>query len=192
MKIGDKVQRSASRIRDRCRRAEIPTNALHPRPDGLVARLQKHDSALDMLWHAGAKKWVLYRVTVGGVTSCEDIMMRVLVLDKPPGEWVLDWLRKRDISKNGQFSVDEGVRRFMKILDQDDALVDEAREKEEDAMHEQYRRDLNIIAVGRKSMLVSGGMGSWHSDKPKDKAKVAISLQTGKRVDVSKMNLAVA
>ncbi len=171
-----------ARIYERSVRHEIPT-ASRPLPCGLADDLKKVDRALELIWHAAAGKWVLMRCSVAGAVPCEDILVKCLVLDRPPGSWLIGWVKQHDISQGGRFTPEESIRRYMSTWDAEEAAALIAKAKVEQELYANMADDLATIFSERVSVPVSGSMGPWHRRRRTPPSRpIFVSLQTGKRL----------
>ena len=152
-----------TRVLDRTYRSDVPDGRRQP-DKTLMKLVHAIDPTLELIWHQGIKGWVLYRMVLAGVSPCDDVLIRVLVLDKPPGGWLVHWLQRHDITRGGALSLQQGAdRRVSEIMTHNDA-VEAKHEANLEAVVRDMINDMRSSLAGRK----------------------VLSLQTGKPADMSK------
>jgi len=128
--VKTKERRSAT-VRTFGRRGELLACGLRAAGDrALRFSLRRLDPALELLWHPHARKWILYRVTRKGITPSSDCLLEQFILERPPGSWLLDTLRKTDKTRAGSVDPEYADRQAMKRFDDTRRREDEAKAKE--------------------------------------------------------------
>lgn len=107
-------------------------------PSGALLReLRRLDRDLELVFLRGIERWVLYRVR-RGLTPGGDLLTKELDLGRrPPGSWLLDWLRANDKTEGGNVDPDYAARQYLRSLDaaEERRLGDLSRRETEMAEH---------------------------------------------------------
>ena len=114
-------------------------------PCGLLKAVRRLDRELDFVWTDD--NWVLYRVFRRGVTPASDGLVKVLKVGRDPGDWVLDVLRRRDLTKNGSKDRDLEQRIFSRMLTEREHRDELEKEKAMDLVGRDVAADVWDHAV---------------------------------------------
>lgn len=83
---------------------------------------------------------------------------------RPPGPWVLDWLRKNDKTENGGVDPEAANRRWLRNLDRALVQGDERKERRASEWRSDiYRTAERIIGSGRFSREIRAGASTRKS-----------------------------
>lgn len=127
-----------------------------------LRELYRLDPGLELHWVHGINKWVLYRLSRRGVVPGEDVLTKEVEVRGPRGEyrdvgqWVIDFLRKHDKTRNGAVDPAYANRQYIANMTRRDREHDESwREKFNEAQ-----------AEGTKELIAHGVFGRTSRDMP--------------------------
>lgn len=83
-------------------RGELPESALFVRDP----RIENYDSQAICVYNPKRPAWSLYRVVFHGASPAGDLLRHEFDLDRLPGPWVVDEMRKRALVRSGETSMD--------------------------------------------------------------------------------------
>lgn len=172
----------APRVYDRSCRHEIPCGGVKP-PADLVRKLKAKDICLELLFHHGVNRWVLYRLIVGGAAPSMDVLVKVKEIKIPLGDWLIQWLTEHDISCGGTYSPSESTGRVLTQWDRDEFDRETRAFMVEQELFSCMAEDAEMIARRRMSVTLQGPGQAWHAKRKTAPSKpVFISLRTGRRL----------
>ena len=119
--------------------------------------MKAFDKDLELYWHPIANKWILYRVKRRGVASDDEMIQECVVKTShggyaPPGDWLLDLLKKWDKTRGGSISPERANRNYLKNTNSDAAEREAQREKQMDQISQAVADDTRPIAAARHSV----------------------------------------
>lgn len=125
----------------------------------------KHlDPGLELHFIPGFNRWVLYRLARRGIIPSEDRMVKELEVKGPngefrePGQWLLDWLRRHDKTRNGSVCPEYANRQVLRSIDLEPKEEEERLKATSQAMGERLGLDLEkYVLRGKKSQDLPKG-----------------------------------
>jgi hypothetical protein len=129
-----------------------------------LRELRRVDKGLEVYWHPAKGRWVLYRVARRGEARSADCLVKEADLAGPRGEyrplgtWVIDWLRKRDLTRSGSDDPDRARRLWLDRIERDEREEQERKA----AYYRQWDDDIansaqRIIGTARFSREIRAG-----------------------------------
>lgn len=148
--------RRNSRPLSRCRRWDLAQGVPPPvaLPGGFLRALKRYDSALELYWHPVRHRWILYRVVRRGVVPSEDTLAKEWEIVgkggcyREPGLWLLDWMRKSDMTRNGEIHPEYALKQALISDDLHEKHRVEAQEARFGEMSHAYARD--VLRYGKE------------------------------------------
>lgn len=109
-----------ARRRTIARRGELPTAT----PPVVVSRaflkrLKEQDPKLELFWHPLLERFLLYSKIWGGSHRQPDdlLVMELDLGEKPPGDWLVDWLKFNDKYAGGAVNPKQARRNYLQGLE---------------------------------------------------------------------------
>lgn len=133
----------------KCRRIELGDYILwYGVTDTLKKDILSYDKDAEIWFSPMRQQWALYRVSQRFYSGA-DVLVKEHELQKPPGDWLVNAMRKYDIWKNPQLNILDTITQQEQ---QRELLVD----KEIEEVHREVRHAFNMIEKGRQSIIVPG------------------------------------
>ncbi len=121
-----------------------------------LRRLKEQDSKLELFWHPLLETFLLYSKAWGGShRQPDDLMVLELNLGgKPPGGWLLEWLKFNDKYAGGAVNPKKARRNYLKSLDDHEDRRLDYWDRLRMEMSEDIARHLKWCIDGRQSFTV--------------------------------------
>ena len=159
-----KNSRKSSRALTSCRRGDLPEGSPvggRPRPE-LLRELSRLDRDLELYWNPLRRRWSLYRVKARGVTKPADMLVKELELNgprgeyRPPGQWLVDWLRVNDKTRGGSMDQAAANRAYLRSLSENEDRLEHEKGARRTDMAEDYAKNVCTYVFNRKKHFAQG------------------------------------
>jgi len=171
----------APRVRPFLRKWQLPVSNDRTVHSLLLAEIKRIDPKLALFWNNECHRWCLYR------NARKDEYVHVLTLGeketpREPGVWLIDWLQKHDITRNGMYSLDEGTRKRLEFFEAESQRQQDDEAARLNDMAINFALDVLFCARGRASIIPKPGRPmTQHRHYKMKREPVVIGLHTGRR-----------
>jgi hypothetical protein len=144
-----------------CKRWQLPEGSCAwYRPDKrFLQELRAIDRDIELVWNPLLERWLLYRIARHAASPSDDQLVKEAMLTgphgeyRPPGRWLLDWLRAHDKTRGGSIDPSLANRHNLQKLDEQAKEQDERIDRQMAPLAEHTAEEIFTHAVANRRSL---------------------------------------